>query len=140
MDTLPEDMHSRACHTCSKDASIPSHKSCRGIHNRILVHKWRMVVHIRIVDRSTTIYESLDRILCPSLCQSQILDRYPTLYRVQIPNQTQELDSCIQERDNLHSIQLLVQSLVLSPKVLFYLPTAFFISPLFLCLCTHSIM
>ena len=130
-DTLLGNMNILAWHMHSKDPSIPSHKACRVVYTRILVHKRRMVVHIHIVDRPTPICESLDRIPCPSLCQSPILDLYPTLYRIQIPNQIQGLDSCIRERDSLHSIQLLFQSLVLSPKVLFYLPTAFYISPLF---------
>jgi hypothetical protein len=93
-----------------------------------------VVEFVRMVDRhmdsgkdtSTNPYQSLYHDLCRSLD--------PILSRIQVS------DSCIRERDNLHNSLLLFQSWVLSPKVLFYLLLAFFISPLFLCLCTNSIM
>ena len=112
----------RGIYRCSTGAGNPSRKAC-------------MVIGIHTMDKPTTICESLDRILCPSL------GLYPTtLCQIQIPNQIRELDSCILERGSLHSIQLLFQSLVLSPKVLFYLPTAFYVSPLFVLMHTFPIM
>jgi len=116
-DTLLENMDILAWHIRSKDPSIPCHKACRVAYTRILVRKRCMAADIHTMDRSTTIYESLDRILCPILCP--ILDRIPILFRIQVSG------SCIRELDSLHSIRLLFQSWVLSPKVLFYLPTAF---------------
>jgi hypothetical protein len=59
----------------------------------------------------TNLYQSLYRALCQSLD--------PTLSRIQVS------DSCIPGQDNQHNNRLLFQSWVLSPKVQFYLPTAF---------------
>jgi hypothetical protein len=68
-------------------------------------------------DTSTNLYQSLYRVLCRNLD--------PILSRIQVS------DSRILEQDNQHNNRLLFQSWVLSPKVLFYLLLAFFISPLF---------
>ena len=125
----------RGIYRCSTGASNPSRKACMVIYASILIHKQRMVIDIHTMDKPTTICESLDRILCPSL------GLYPTtICQIQIPNQIRELGSCILERGSLHSIQLLFQSLALSPKVLFHLPTAFYASPLFVLMHTFPIM
>jgi hypothetical protein len=87
-----------------------------------------------VEDTPTNLYQSLCRNPCQSLYRALCQSLDPILSRIQVS------DSCIPGQDNQHNSLLLFQSWVLSPKVLFYLLLAFFISPLFLCLCTHSIM
>jgi hypothetical protein len=72
-----------------------------------------------------------------NLCQS--LYRLPYHILVPILSRIRVLDSRILGQDNQHSNQLLFQSWVPSPKVLFYLLVAYFFTSI-LCLCTYLII
>jgi hypothetical protein len=78
LDELHKDMHSN-----SMDASSPTRRPCRGLRTSILVHNQRMVFHIHIADKPTTILEAMETLrkpkdytgnpiaICRILCRSQ---------------------------------------------------------------------
>jgi hypothetical protein len=85
------------------------------------------------VDKRIDIAEGTIASLCRVLCHSLVPILVPLLFRILV------LDSCILGQDSQRSSQLLFQSWVPSPMVLFYLLVAFSFTSI-LCLCTLLIM